>query len=315
MRVFLAGATGVIGRALTPLLVGEGHEVTGMTRSPERARRLQDQGVGAVVCDALNPSALEQAVVEARPEIVIHELTEIPAQMDARKAAAQLGPTNRLRRDGTRNLIAAARAAGARRLIAQSIAFAYELSGDWVKDEQAPLDANSPYGEAVAAIADLERQVSAADGIVLRYGYFYGPGTQFERGGLYGELVRRRRLPIVGSGEGRWSFIHVEDAAAATVAALSTGSPGIYNIVDDDPARARDWIPLFATAMGAKPPLKVPAWVGRLVGGRVAVASMTRLRGASNAKAKRELGWSPGRPSWREELRRAGDQLRGAGSA
>jgi nucleoside-diphosphate-sugar epimerase len=306
MRIFLAGATGVIGRVLIPLLVEAGHDVTGMTRSAERAPRLEEQGARAVVCDALDPTGLEQAVVSARPEIVIHQLTEIPARMDARKAAAQLGPTNRLRREGTRNLIAAARTAGARRVIAQSIAFAYELSGDWIKDEDAPLDADSPYGEAVAAIADLERQVTAADGIVLRYGYFYGPGTQFESDGLYGELVRRRRLPIVGSGEGRWSFIHVEDAAAATVAALTRGSPGIYNIVDDDPARARDWIPLFAAALGAKPPFRVPGWLGRLVGGRVAVASMTQLRGASNAKARRELNWTPARASWREELRRAG---------
>lgn len=312
MRVFLAGATGVIGRALTPLLVRDGHEVTGMTRSPERARGLEKQGAQAVVCDALDRAGLEQAVAGARPEIVIHELTEIPTQMDARKAAKQLGPTNRLRREGTRNLIAAAQVAGARRVIAQSIAFAYELSGSWIKDEEAPLDVDSPYGEAVAAVADLERQVSAADGIVLRYGYLYGPATQFDHDGLYGELVRRRRLPIVGSGDGRWSFIHVEDAAAATVAALNQGSPGIYNIVDDDPARARDWIPLFATAMGARPPFRVPAWLGRLAGGRVAVVSMTQLRGASNAKAKRELGWSPTRASWREELRHASERPPGA---
>jgi nucleoside-diphosphate-sugar epimerase len=305
MRVFLAGATGVIGRALTPLLARSGHEVIGMTRSEERAQELRERGARAVVCDALDASGVREAVVSSRPEAVIHELTEIPRRMDPRKAAAQLEPTNRLRREGTRNLIAAARQAGARRLIAQSIAFAYSPVGDWIKDEGSPLDLESAYGGAVAAIASLEEQVLEVDGIVLRYGYLYGPGTQFAPDGLYGELVRRRRLPIVGSGEGRWSFIHVEDAAAATVAALERGSPGAYNVVDDDPAPAREWIPLYAEALGAKPPFKAPVWLGRLFGGPAAVAGMTTLRGASNEKARRELGWAPSRPSWRDELRRA----------
>lgn len=305
MRVFLAGATGAIGRVLTPLLIEAGHEVTGMTRSPERAERLREQGAEAVVCDALDADGLRNAVVQARPEAVIHELTAIPSALNPRRADAELAPTNRLRREGTRNLIAAARAAGAARLVAESIAFAYAPVGEWIKDEDGLLDLESPYGEAVAAIMSLEEQVLGADGVVLRYGYFYGPGTPFEAGGLYSELVRRRRLPIVGSGEGRWSFIHVEDAASATVAALERASPGVYNIVDDDPVPAREWIPVLADALGAKPPRRVPAWIGRLFGGEVAVASMNTQRGASNAKAKRELGWAPSRPSWREQLRQS----------
>jgi nucleoside-diphosphate-sugar epimerase len=240
--------------------------------------------------------------VAAQPEAVIHELTNIPPRLEPRKFATQLASTNRLRREGTRNLIDAAAAAGAQRVVAQSIAFAYRASGDWIKDETAALglDAAPPMNEPIAAVAELERQVLDANGIVLRYGYFYGPGTQFARDGLYGELVRRRRLPIVGSGEGRWSFIHVDDAAAATVAALERGSPGVFNIVDDEPALARQWIPAYAQALGAKRPLRVPAWVGRVAGGPAAVAGMTTQRAASNAKARRELGWQPSHSSWRD---------------
>lgn len=313
MRVFLAGATGVIGRVLTPLLLADGHQVIGMTRSEDRAAQVRNRGAEAVVCDALDGDGLREAVVRSRPDAIVHQLTSIPSRMDARTAATALAPTNRLRHEGTRNLIAAARAAGTKRLVAQSIAFVYAPVGDWIKDEEAPLDLASPFGGVVEAIESLEEQVIEEEGIVLRYGFFYGPGTQFAADGLYGELVQRRRLPIIGSGEGRWSFIHVEDAAAATVAALDRAGPGaldragpgVYNVVDDEPARASEWLPEYARALGARSPMHVPAWIGRLFGGQVAVAGMTTQRGASNARAKRELGWSPGRPSWRGELGRA----------
>jgi nucleoside-diphosphate-sugar epimerase len=203
--------------------------------------------------------------------------------------------------------VAAAQAAGAERIVAQSIAFVYAEAGGWVKDEEArlALDAASPMNEAAAAVSELERQVLDAGGIVLRYGMFYGPGTHFARDGFYADLMRKRRLPVVGSGEGRWSFIHVQDAAAATVAALEKGSPGVYNIVDDDPAPARDWIPVYAAAVGAGKPLRAPTWLGRLLGGAAAVSGMTTQRAASNAKAKRELGFSPRYSSWRDGFQTA----------
>ncbi|HLY49206.1 MAG TPA: NAD(P)-dependent oxidoreductase [Solirubrobacteraceae bacterium] len=306
MRVFVAGATGAIGRPLVGQLHAAGHQVVGATRSPERAAELRGMGAEAIVCDALDADGLRQAVAEARPEAVIHELTDLPARLDPRRYQTQLAGTNRLRREGTRNLIGAFSASGATRLIAQSIAFAYEPSGGWVKDEEARLDlgASEPIAAAVAAVADLETQVLGAGGIVLRYGYFYGPRTAFSADGFYAELVRRRRLPVIGSGTGMWSFVHVEDAAAATVAALERGRPGVYNVTDDEPAQAREWIPVYAAAVGAKPPLRVPVWLGRLLGGTVAVAGMTAQRGASNAKAKRELDWTPRHPSWRDGFRK-----------
>jgi len=302
MRVFLAGATGVIGRSLIPKLTAGGHEVTGMTRRADRAEQLRALGAEPVVCDALDRDALLAAVRAAAPQAVIHELTDLPARLEPRRYRTQLAGTNRLRRDGTANLVAAAREAGAKRLVAQSIAFAYAPVGDWVKDEEAPLalDSPPPMGVVIAAVASLERQVLDVGGIVLRYGFFYGPGTQFARDGFYAELARKRQFPIVGSGEGRWSFIHVDDAAAATVAALEHGSSGIYNIVDDEPARARDWIPVYARAVGAKRPFRVPKLIGLLAGGPAAVAGMTTQRAASNAKAKRELGWAPQHRSWRD---------------
>ncbi len=302
MRIFLAGASGVLGRELTPLLLQAGHQVTGMSRSSERAAQIRAQGADAVVCDAFDPEALSAVVAAARPAAVIHQLTDLPQQLDPRKYQTQLAGTNRLRREGTRNLLAAARAARAEPFLAQSIAFAYAAEGNWVKDEEAALglDAPAPMSDAIQAVAELERQVLGAEGIVLRYGFFYGPRTQFARGGFYAELARRRRFPLVGSGDGHWSFIHVEDAARATLAALERGAPGIYNIVDDDPAPAREWVPRYAAAVGAKRPFRVPVWLGRLGGGTAAVSGMTTQRAASNAKAKRDLAWTPLHPSWRD---------------
>jgi nucleoside-diphosphate-sugar epimerase len=305
MKVFVAGATGAIGRPLVRRLVVAGHEVTGMTRREERAADIRVAGATPVICDALDADALERALAEAAPEVVVHELTALPPRIDYRGKGDPLGPTNRLRREGTRNLIAAARAAGARRLVAESVAFLYAPEGGRIKDEQAPLylGAPGPFGEAVEALADLERQVTGAEGmegIVLRYGWLYGPGTHFDRDGTQAEDVSRRKAPIIGKGTGVFSFVQVEDAAAATVAAIEGGAPGIYNVVDDEPAPYGEWLPVFAEAIGAKRPWRVPVWLARLIAGPAAAAMSVELRGASNAKAKRELGWEPRYASWRQ---------------
>ncbi len=305
MKVFVAGASGAIGRPLVRQLAAAGHEVTGTTRREERAEQICAAGAQAVVCDALDRPALEAAVAEAAPEVVVHLLTALPPRLDYR-AKDPLGPTSRLRREGTRNLVAAAQAAGVRRVVAESVAFLYAPEGDWVKDEEAPLflGAPDPFGDAVDALADLERQVTGAErieGVVLRYGWLYGPGTYFDRDGSQTEDVRKRKAPVVGRGTGLFSFVQVEDAAAATVAAVGGGAaPGIYNVVDDEPAPYREWLPVFAEAVGAKRPLRVPVWLARLVAGRAAATMTVELRGASNAKAKRELGWQPRYASWRE---------------
>jgi nucleoside-diphosphate-sugar epimerase len=303
MRIFLAGATGVIGRRLLPMLVESGHEVIGTTRSPEKAEGLRAAGAEPVVADALDADALGAAVRDAEPEVVVNQLTDLPPKFNPRNP--DYGETPRLRREGTATLAAAAAEAGARRLISQSIAFMYESSGGPVKDEDAPLAdmRGTGFGEALAATVELERittETPALEGVVLRYGWFYGPGTYYDTGGSVAEEVRKRRFPIVGDGGGIFSFIHVDDAASATVAALDRGSPGIYNVVDDDPAPVREWLPVYAEALGAKPPRRVPAWLARLLAGRVAAGQSTSLRGASNERAKRELGWAPRYPSWRQ---------------
>ncbi|HXR29655.1 MAG TPA: NAD(P)-dependent oxidoreductase [Solirubrobacterales bacterium] len=304
MKVFVAGASGAIGRPLVRQLVADGHEVTGMTRSAERADAIRATGAQTVVCDVFDAAKLESAVREAAPEAVVHLLTALPPRLDYRDKDA-LAPTNRVRTEGTRNLLAAACAACARRLIVESVAFFYAPQGDLVKDEEAPLfpDAPPPFGSAVAALKDLERQVLEAEGIegiVLRYGWLYGPGTYYASDGSLTEDAHRRRLPVVGKGAGVFSFVHVEDAASATVAALERGGPGVYNVVDDDPGPGCEWTPAFTAAVGAKKPFRVPVWLARLVAGPAAATMATQLRGASNAKAKRELDWQPRYPSWRQ---------------
>lgn len=305
MRVFVAGATGAIGRPLVRQLVAAGHEVTGMTRRQELVAQIREAGAEAVVCDAFDAVGLREAVVAARPEVVVHALTALPQRFGPR---TDLRPTNRVRTEGTRNLIAAARAAGAKRIIAESVSFFYAPEGGWVKDEEAPLDLDAPgkVGPTVAAVADLERQVLEAegmDGIVLRFGWFYGPGTYLDRAGSQTEEVRKRRYPIVGAGDATFSFIHTDDAAAAVVAALDRGAPGIYNVVDDEPSPMHDWLPALAETLGAKPPRRVPPWLVRLAVGKAMARSATGTRGASNEKAKRELGWAPAHPSWRQGFR------------
>ncbi len=308
-RVFVAGASGVIGRPLVAQLVAAGHEVTGMTRRGERAKAIEAAGATGVVCDAFDAIALERAMGEARPEVVVHQLTALPQALDLSKPDVYT-QTNRIRTVGTRNLIAAATAAKAGRMVAQSISFLYAPTGDWVKAEDEATIENAPghFGQAVDAMLDAERQVTQAgglDGLVLRYGFFYGPGTAYSRDGHMAAEARRRRLPVVGRGQGMSSFIHVDDAAAATVAACERGAPGIYNIVDDEPARLRDWAPAFAQAVGAPRPLRLPVWLAKLVAGRDLVALAATSRGGSNAKAKAALGWAPGIPSWRDGFREA----------
>jgi len=305
MRVFVAGATGAIGRPLVSQLLAAGHEVTGMTRVPERAEGVRAAGAEAVVCDVFDADGVRGAIAEARPEAVVHQLTDLPADYDTNPARLARG-TNRLRREGTRVLLDAAQAAGARRFVAQSLAFVYAPDGEWVKDEEAPL-ASAPEG-VVVSVRALEQAVleaPALEGIVLRYGQFYGPGTWYAADGSIAERVRRRRFPIVGRGEGRFSFIHVEDAAAATVAAIERGRPGVYNICDDEPAPLREWLPVYAQALGAKPPRRVPALLARMVAGATAAQAATVMRGAANGKAREELAWSPRYPSWREGFRGA----------
>lgn len=303
MKVFLAGATGVLGRPLVRALVAQGHDVTGTTRTPARTATIEADGATAVVCDALDRDAVLRAVGAAQPEVVIHQLTSLPARFAQLRKGSEA--TNRLRRAGTRHLVEAAVGSGARRVIAESIAFLYEPVGPRVVDEQAPVsrDAPPPYGSLIAALRELEATVLGAvgvEGVVLRYGTLYGPGTWYAPEGNMTTLLRRRWLPVVGDGAGITSFLHVADAAAATVRALDNGAPGVYNIVDDDPVAFRDQLPAFAELIAAKRPRHVPARLARLVAGPVAVATMTEQRGASNAKAKRELGWAPGYPSWRD---------------
>jgi nucleoside-diphosphate-sugar epimerase len=310
MRVFVAGATGTIGRRLVPALLDEGHQVTAMIRSPERGEQVRAMGAEPAVADALDGEAVRGAVLDCRPEALIHELTSLPRRIDPRKIERDFALNDRLRSEGTRNLVEAARAAGTRRILAQSIAFMYAPGPPGtVHDEQDPQLEQAPksFRRSARAVAELERAVLGAQGLVLRYGYFYGPGSAISRQGSMAEDLARRRLPIVGAGTGVWSFIQVDDAARATVAALGRGAAGAYNIVDDDPAPVSQWLPTLADALGAPAPRRVPAPIARLVAGAYGVATMTRAQGASNALAKRELGWSPDYPSWREGFRVALD--------
>ena len=306
MRIFVAGATGAVGKRLLPMLTERGHEIVGMTRSrPELVERL---GGTPVMTDALDRAAVIDAVVAARPEVVVHELTSLSGGLRSpRKMPEAFGPTNRLRTEGTANLVAAARAAGARKLIVQSFGgWPYAREGGPAKSEDAPFDPDPPAAlrPILDAVKDLEATAMGAtdlEPIVLRYGGFYGPGTSITRhGGDQTEMLRKRKLPIVGDGGGIWSLVHIDDVAGATVAAIESRRSGIYNIVDDEPAPTREFVPALARAVGAKPPRRVPKWVARLLGGEAMVIMMTEIRGASNAKAKRELGWRLRYPTWRE---------------
>lgn len=306
MKIFVAGATGALGRRLVPLLVKRGHSVAAMTRTPNKSDPLRAAGAEPFVADALDASAVMAVLKQAAPEVVIHELTAIPAALDLKKWDSAFAATNRLRTEGTANLLAAARAVGARRFVAQSYgAWPYARTGGPAKTEDDPLDPNPPAAmrRTLDAIQYLEKAVGTApgvEGVVLRYGGFYGPGTSLGEGGAMLEPVRRRKIPIVGDGAGVWSFLHIDDAAQATLVASERGAPGIYNIADDEPAPVSEWLPALARAIEAKPPRRVPVWLARLAIGEPGVVMMTQIRGASNQKAKRELGWQPFWKSWRE---------------
>jgi nucleoside-diphosphate-sugar epimerase len=298
MRVFVAGASGAVGARLVPQLLDRGHEVIGTSRSPQKADRLRAQGADAIVLDLLDAPVVREAVVAARPEAIVHQATALAGVTDFKHFDRSFEQTNRLRTAGTDALLAAAREAGVGRFVAQSFAgWPYAREGGPVKTEEDPLDPSPvpAMRETLDAIRYLERTVTAAGGLALRYGGLYGSP---EDGQL--ELVRKRRFPIVGDGGGIWSFVHLDDAAAATVLAVEGGAPGIYNVVDDEPAPVREWLPALAEAIGAKPPRRVPRWLARLLAGESGVVLMNEIRGASNEKAKRELGWTLRFPSWRQ---------------
>jgi 2-alkyl-3-oxoalkanoate reductase len=305
MKVFLAGATGAIGRRLVPQLVEAGHEVTAMTRSKEKLGELYDLGAEPVLCDVFDAGRLGSVVARAEPDAVINELTDLPQSLNPRKLKEYYAANNRVRREGSANLLDAARGAGVHRFLVQGAAYWYAPTGGPVKTEEAPLylDAPSPIGSAVETIKEVEDAVLTADGIegiVLRYGFFYGPGTWYAKDGDVGRQVSKRRYPMIGHGEGTYSFIHVDDAASATVAALESARLGVYNVVDDEPATAADWMPVYVEALGAKRPPRVPAFVARLIAGDALVTWTLGLRGASNEKIKEELGWRPQYKSWRQ---------------
>jgi len=311
MKVFVAGATGAIGTQLVPQLAAAGHDVIGMTRSAAKTDMLRALGARPVVADALDPDAIARAVAETEPEVIVHQLTALKGELnlrDLRHPDRVAAMTNRLRTEGTDHLLAAGRAVGIRRFVAQSIVAigTYARTGGAVKTEDDPPDLDLPAGwrsgaDAIRYLEDAVTGIDWAEGLVLRYGGFYGPGTGItaDPEALLTKSIRKRRLPIIGDGGGIWSHVHIEDAASATVAAVDNGRPGIYNVVDDEPAPVREWLPFLAEQLGASKPRRVPRLVARLLAGEAAVMVMTEVRGASNAKAKRELGWQPRWSTWR----------------
>ena len=310
MRVLVAGATGVIGRPLLKQLREAGHEVVGTTRSEQRAETIRALGAEPVIVDATDTGALRGVVIEARPEVVINQLTNLPDKLDYKRAEQTFGTTNVLRGKVGPALAGAAAEAGARRLISQSVCFFYASTGKPEHDEDDPLielPPDTPAGRGTIALEALERatlETPGLEGVVLRYGFFYGEGSAYASDGSWAEDVRKRRFPIVGKGTGIFSFCHVDDCASATVLALDRGS-GTFNVCDDEPARLSEWLPAYAEALGAKPPRHVPVWLAKLLAGKQAAVMSTALEGASNAKAKRELGWEPRYPSWRQGFREA----------
>jgi len=309
MKVFVAGGSGAMGRRLVPRLVAEGYEVAAMTRDEGKAPWLSAVGAQPVITDALDRAAVRAAVAGARPDVVIHQLTGLSGVSTYKNFDREFALTNRLRTEGTDHLLEAARASGVRRFIAQSYGnWNYARTGTGLKTEEDAFDPTPPANQrqSLAAIRYLENAVLNAggiEGIALRYGSFYGPGTGLAVDGDIVAQVRKRRLPIVGDGSGVWSFVHMDDAAAAAIAAIGHGGPGVYNVADDEPLPVSVWLPLLAEAVGAKPPLRVPVWLGRLAAGEVGVSMMTRIRGTSNAKAKAELGWAPLYRTCREGFR------------
>jgi nucleoside-diphosphate-sugar epimerase len=323
MKMFLAGATGAVGKRLVPLLVERGHHVVATTRSIDKMAGLRALGADPVVLDPLDREAVFRAVSAAKPEVVAHQLTALANLRSMKRFDDEFTVTNRLRTEGLDYLLGAARASGATRFVAQSFTgWSNIREGSRVKSEEDPLDPHPPrnMSRTLDAIRHLERVVpeaSGIDGVVLRYGSFYGPGTAFAPGGDIVEAVRRRQFPVVGSGAGVWSFVHMDDVAAATAIAMEGAPRGIYNIVDDDPAEVAIWLPELARIIGAKPPRHVPAWVARLFIGQGGVTWMTEGRGSSNRKAKQVFNWQPIYRSWRDGFRHdlSGDAPVGARAA
>jgi nucleoside-diphosphate-sugar epimerase len=310
MRIFLAGATGVVGRPLVPRLVADGHHVSALTRRPQRVDALEALGAEPVVCDVFDAERLRQVVAAERPDVVVQHLTDLPLDLSPRNVKKAYARNDRVRGEGSTNLVAAAEAAGASRYVAQNVCFMYARVGPTVVAEDHPLATNAPepFGSSVRLHAEMERRIvesSRFEGLVLRFGFWYGPGTTFAPDGYTANRVRRRRYPIVGGGAGVQSFIHMDDVVEATVAALTTGSAGVYNVCDDEPAPMHEWLPLYAEAIGAPPPRHVPTWLARILAGPFIVGQATQMRGASNEKAKRELQWKPKYASWREGFRTA----------
>ncbi|MGV1049668.1 MAG: NAD-dependent epimerase/dehydratase family protein [Solirubrobacterales bacterium] len=311
MRILVAGAGGALGRQLLPRLLARGHEVVGMTRSAAGGEAVEALGARAVLADALDPGQVAEAVAAHEPAAIAHELTALSGSLDPRHFDRDFELTNRLRTEATEHLLSAGRAVGVRRFVAQSFAgWPYARRGGPVKGEEDPLDPGpvASMRRTLEAIQRLEALVTGAGwtaGVVLRYGGFYGPGTSLAPGGEHREQILRRKFPVVGDGAGVWSFVQIEDAAEATAIALERGAPGIYNVVDDEPAAVAEWLPAVGAGIGSKPPRRVPRWLGRLLAGEAATVMMTEVRGASNAKAKRELGWQPTHPSWRRGLAEA----------
>ena len=310
MKVFVAGATGAVGRRLVPLLVAHGHDVTAMTRTPGKTRLLRELGAEPVVADGLDETAVMRAVTRSRPNVVVHEMTGLAGIKSLRHFDREFALTNRLRTEGTDHLLAAARAVGAERFVAQSFGnWNYERAGTAAKTEDDPLDPDppAPQRQSLAAIRHVERAVTNVDGmtgIALRYANFYGPGSSFAADSEIAGMLRKRAFPVIGDGTGVWSFVHVDDAARATLAAMERGWPGVYNVADDEPAPVAEWLPELARRLDAPAPRRVPVWLGRIATGEVGVSLMTQIRGASNAKARRELEWVPAHRSWRQGFAR-----------
>ena len=312
MRVFVAGATGLIGRRVTRLLLerGDDYVVTGLTRHEDRAEPLEEAGAGIATSDAFDGEMMRGVYAQAVPDVIVNQLSELPDRIDPQGALQQFADNDRIRVEGARNLVVAAQTYGSRRLVTQSIAFAYRPEGDWVKDEDAPLylDAPPPWGATLASVAAMERLVLEArgmDGVVLRYGLLYGPGTWYDPdGGQIADAVRAGEVPLIGDARGRLSFVHVDDAARAAVAAIDA-PPGVYNVVDDDPVEMGEWLPLYARSLGAPEPERVSTEDGLERAGYIEWHRQTEQRGASNARAREELGWRPAHRSWRAELERA----------
>jgi nucleoside-diphosphate-sugar epimerase len=301
MHVYIAGGTGAIGTRLIPQLVDRGHTVTATTTSPAKAPVIERLGATPMVVDGLDSAAVGEAVARAEPDAVVHQMSSLAGRLDPKHFDRSFALTNRLRTEGLDHLVAAAQAAGVPHVVAQSYTGWPNIrSGTWVKDEEDPLDPEPPKAqqESLAAIRYLEETAQKVDGTVLRYGGFYGDASD-----AMIPLVRKRQFPLVGGGTGYTSWVHLDDAASATVLALEQHARGVFNVVDDEPAPASEWLPYLAECLGAKPPMRLPVWVARLLAGDVAVSMLTRTRGSSNARAKRELGWELRWPSWRQGFR------------